>query len=69
MDKKFVLANNLNTRRLPRAIPVYNIDETLNQGGLISEEVKLIINYQNYTERAVFAVCNLEDKLAIIGYT
>ena len=30
LDTKFVLANNLNTRKLPRAIPVYNVDGTLN---------------------------------------
>ena len=69
LDKKFVLANNLNTRRLPRAIPVYNVDGTLNQGGSISEEVELMMNYQNHTERAVFAVCDLGDKPAIIGHT
>ena len=69
LDKKFVLVNNLGTRGLPRAIPVYNVDGTLNQGGSISEEVELMMNYQNHTERAVFAVCDLEDKPAIIGHT
>src|SRR6201996_9090369 len=39
LDSKFVQDNNLNTRKLPRAIPVYNVDGTLNQGGSIKEEV------------------------------
>ena len=52
-----------------RQNPDNNVDGTLNQGGSISEEVELFMNYQNHTERAVFAVCNLGDKPAIIGHT
>ena len=69
LDKKWVMANHLNTRRLPRPIPVYNVDGTLNQGGSIQEEVELLMVYQNHTERAIFAVCDLGDKAAIIGHT
>lgn len=32
IDRKFVEENHLNTRKLSRAIPVYNVDGTLNQG-------------------------------------
>lgn len=69
LDSKFVKENNLNTRRLPRAIPVYNVDGTLNQGGSIQEEVDMVIQFNNHTEKATFAVCELGDKAAIIGHT
>ena len=69
LDTRFVKENNLNTRRLARAIPVYNVDGTLNQGGSIQEEVDLIMHFQDHTERATFANCDLGDKAAIIGHT
>ena len=69
LDVKFVKYHNLNTRKLPRAIPVYNVDGTLNKGGSIYEEVDLVMDFQNHTEKATFAVCDLGDKTAIIGHT
>ena len=68
LDTRFVRENNLNTRKLPRAVPVYNVDGTLNQGGSIQEEVDLIMTFKDHTEKATFAVCNLGDKTAILGY-
>jgi hypothetical protein len=69
LDSRFVKENNLNTRKLPRAIPVYNVDGTLNQGGSIQEEVELVMQFNGHTEKAVFSVCDLGDKAAIIGHT
>ncbi|CAG8706856.1 13307_t:CDS:1, partial [Acaulospora colombiana] len=69
LDTRFVREHNLNTRKLPRAIPVYNVDGTLNQGGSIKEEVDVIMSYKDHTERVTFAVCDLGDKMAIIGHT
>ena len=69
LSTSFVERNNLNTRKLPRAIPVYNADGTLNQGGSIKEEVDVVMTYQDHTEKATFAICDLGDKDAIIGHT
>jgi hypothetical protein len=69
LDTRFTQENNLNTRKLPRAIPVYNVDGTLNQGGSITEEVDLIMRFQDHTEKATFAVCDLGEKAVIIGHT
>ncbi|KAF4609745.1 hypothetical protein D9613_011971 [Agrocybe pediades] len=69
LDTGFVKYHNLNTRKLPRAIPVYNVDGTLNKSGSIYEEVDLIMMYKNHTEKTTFAVCDLGDKSAIIGHT
>lgn len=69
LDTRFVEYHNLNTRKLPKAIPVYNVDGTLNKGGSIHEEVDLTMIFNNHTERVTFAVCDLGDKTAIIGHT
>jgi len=69
LDTGFVKYHNLNTRKLPKAIPVYNVDGTLNKSGSIHKEVDLIMIYKNHTEKATFAVCDLGDKTAIIGHT
>ena len=59
VDTGFVKYHNLNIKKLPRAIPVYNVDGTLNKSGSIHEEVDLIMIYKNHTEKATFAVCDL----------
>ena len=69
LDVKFVRYHNLNTVKLPRPIPVYNVDGTLNKSGSINEEVDLVMTFNNHTEKATFAVCDLGDKTAIIGHT
>lgn len=69
LDNKFIQDNHLNTRKLPRAVPVYNVDGTLNQGGSITEEVDVILTHKGHTEKVTFAVCDLGDKPAIIGHT
>ena len=68
LDTEFIKDMNINTRKLPRAIPVYNVDGTLNQGGSIQEEVDLVLNFGDHTEIATFAVCGLGEKVAIIGH-
>lgn len=69
LDSEFVKGNHLNTRRLPRAIPVYNVDGTANQGGSIQEEIDMIMSFQGHSERTTFAVCSLGSKTAIVGHT
>ena len=69
MDTKFVETNNLNTRKLARTIPVYNVDGTLNEAGPIKEEIDVILSHKGHTEKATFAVCNLGDKPALLGHT
>jgi predicted aspartyl protease len=69
LDTRFVREANLNTRKLPRAIPVYNVDGTLNQGGSILEEVEVMMHFKDHTEKTTFAVCDLGEKAAIIGHT
>lgn len=69
INTEYVRAHNLNTRKLLRPVPVYNVDGTLNQGGSIKEELDITLKFQDHTERATFAVCDLGHKAAIIGHS
>jgi len=68
IDEDFVRAKNISTNRLPRAIPVYNIDGTLNQHGSVKETVDLILRYRDHTERAMFYVTTLGGVPLILGH-
>src|ERR1700677_1018650 len=67
IDKQFVELNNITTRKLPRPIPIYNVDGTLNKGGTIKEAVDLIVSHSNHKERATFWVCGLRADRVILG--
>src|SRR6202453_5042449 len=66
IDKQFIELNDI-TRKLPRPIPIYNIDGTLNEGGTIKEAVDLIVSHGNHKECATFWVCGLGADRVILG--
>jgi hypothetical protein len=68
IDADFVKAKGLSTTKLTRAIPVYNIDGTLNQLGSVKETVDLIIRYKDHTERQLLYVTALGSVPLILGY-
>ena len=68
IDEDFVRAKNISVTRLPKAIPVYNIDGTLNQHGSVRETVDLILRYKDHTERATFYVTALGGVAVILGH-
>ena len=45
---KFVWSKNIQTHQLPRAIPVYNIDDTPNKARHITKVIDLIFQYKEY---------------------
>jgi len=51
IDIDYVWSKNLCTQCLPRAIPVYNMDGTLNKAGYITEVIDLIVQYGDNSER------------------
>jgi len=59
IDIEYVWANNVCTQHLPRAIPVYNVDGTINKAGYITEVINLIVQYQDNLERATFHVTGI----------
>src|SRR5882672_6734662 len=50
IDVDYVRSKNLCTQCLPRAIPVYNVDGTLNDAGYITEVVDLMVHYGDHSE-------------------
>ena len=69
IDKKFAEGNGIAMWLLDKPIWVYNVDGTLNQGGLITHEVTLMLSHKGHKEKAVFEVCDLGKSTVIIGYT
>ena len=50
IDIDYVQSKNICTQCLPQAIPVYNVDRTLNKAGYITEVVDLIAQYGDHLE-------------------
>jgi hypothetical protein len=69
VDQGFVDRNRITTKTLSRPIPVYNINETLNEAGSICEVVDVVLCYRDHSERVQFAVTGLGKQDAILGYT
>ena len=59
IDIDYVQWSNLHTQCLPQAIPIYNVDRTLNEAGYITEVVDLIIQYKSHLERATFHITGI----------
>src|SRR5882724_7977249 len=50
IDVDYVRSKNLHTQCLPRTIPVYNVDGTLNDAGYITKVVDLMVQYGDHSE-------------------
>ena len=50
IDLKYVWSKNLHTQCLLQAIPIYNVDGTLNKEGYIMEFINLIVQYGYHSE-------------------
>ena len=50
IDREFVRKNNIQTKKVPLPIPVYNADGSLNEGGPITEFVEVRMVIQDHTE-------------------
>jgi Retroviral aspartyl protease len=68
IDQQFVHRNGLKTQILLFPIKVYNMDSSLNQGGLITEEVTLMMLHQGHKEKATFEVCDLGKAIIIVSH-
>src|SRR5579864_3207636 len=68
IDHKEVVRLRLGTKKLQKEIKVYNVDESHNKGGTISETVHLIVQQGNHTKRMMFYVTNLGKNRMILGY-
>ena len=69
MNKKFTEHNGIAMQKLDKPICMYNVDRTLNQGGLITHETTMMMSHKGHHEKAVFEVCDLGKSNIIIGFT
>src|SRR5467141_3168918 len=69
IDIDYIRSKNLCTQRLPRAIPVYNVDGTLNDAGYITEVIDLMVHHRDHSERATFHVMGIGRTTIILGHT
>ena len=65
---QFVKEHNLPTITLPRPIPVYNADGTLNKNGNIKETTTLRMVIQDHEEEITFAISDLGSVDIYIGH-
>jgi len=69
IDHTWLCQKKITTQKLEHPIKVYNINRSVNRGGSITEEVTLILSYQEHKEHTVLEVCDLGKSNLIIGYT
>ena len=50
-DRNFVIGNDLPMIRLERAIPVYNVDGTLNSAGSVTHKSELVMRISDHYEK------------------
>ena len=68
IDPELVRKEGLTSTRLPRALPVYNVDGTLNEIGSIRESVDIIMRFGDHSERMTLMVCGLGKSTVIVGH-
>jgi len=66
IDPKFVWWNCLATRSLAQAIPVYNVDRTPNEQGVIHDIVDIVMWFCDHTKQAQSAITGLGKSQMIL---
>ena len=68
INRRFVEANKIQTRKTALPVPVYNADGTHNRNGAITDYVTLRVTIQDHVEELEFAVSDLGTKDLFIGH-
>jgi hypothetical protein len=68
IDIEWAKLNNIPTRPLTNPIPVYNVDGTANDAGMITDITDVVLRYENHSERTQLAVTHLGKQSMILGY-
>jgi hypothetical protein len=68
IDIEWAKLNNIPTCPLTNPIPVYNVDGTANDAGMITDITDVILQYDNHSERTQLAVTRLGKQSMILGY-
>jgi hypothetical protein len=68
IDIEWAKLNNIPMHPLTKLIPVYNIDGTANDTGMITDIADIILCYENHSEHTQLAVTHLGKQSLILGY-
>jgi hypothetical protein len=68
INVEWAQSNNVPTRPLTNPIPVYNVDGTANEAGMIVGIADMILCYDGHSEHTQFAVTHLGKQSMILGY-
>lgn len=68
VHKKFVKEHKIPTKKLPRPIPVYNADGTLNKNSAITQTITLELTIQDHLETVELAVSDLGNSDIFLGH-
>ena len=68
IDEAFVDKHDIETRELPKPIPVYNADGTPNANGMVTRMVQLRFTIGSHSELINFAVSTLDKNDIFLGH-
>jgi hypothetical protein len=68
IDIEWAKLNNIPMHPLTKPIPVYNVDGTTNDAGMITDITDVILQYENHLEHTQLAVTCLGEQSMILGY-
>jgi predicted aspartyl protease len=68
IDIEWVKLNNIPICPLSKPIPVYNVNGTANDAGMITDIANIILCYENHSECTQLAVTCLGKQSLILGY-
>jgi predicted aspartyl protease len=68
INVEWAQSNNVPTCPLTNPIPVYNVDGTANEAGMIVEIADMILCYDGHSKRTQFVVTHLGKQSMILGY-
>ena len=69
IDRNFAKGNLLPVIRLDRAIPVYNVDGTMNSAGSVTHKTELVMRIKDHYEKVRLYITDLGKKEIIIGHS
>jgi hypothetical protein len=67
IDIEWAKLNNIPMCPLTNLIPVYNVDGTANDTGMITDIINVILRYENHSEHTQLAVTHLGKQSMILG--
>jgi hypothetical protein len=69
IDMEWAKLNSIPTHPLTKLIPVYNVNSTANDAGMITDIADIILRYEKHSERTQLAITHLGKQSLILGYS